>query len=140
MRKFALVAIPVVGLVAWEFASPYFAIDRVRTAAARYDLSAYERLVDRAAVRRSVEAGVRQSLPPSDFRDTLGIGPVIGDALAPGVAEIVSGPQFVSAQLSGRRSVERHGLSSFDVRTEHGAVLRFNRRGLGWVLTGLRLP
>jgi hypothetical protein len=143
-------ALAVVGLAgAWWFGSPWWTLYQMKTAAEARDLKALAAHVDLPAVRDDVGAQLRERL-------NLRGGPaesLLAGALTRGVAAAVVSAEALGTVFSkdarerlGVRAKEmemrRDGLDQFRMvdPKDGGGELVFRRHGLGWKLSGVRLP
>ena len=155
----AAVVLVVAASVGWWFASPWWTLWGIRTAAEQRDANRLSAYVDRAALSQDVSEQIRER---AGSGASLG---VVEHALLGGLAEVavqaVTSPDgmraiFAAAPAAStvpRRKtaygiradnmeMRREGLDQFRLvpRDGRGPELVFHRHGLGWKLAGLRLP
>jgi Protein of unknown function (DUF2939) len=170
MRKsslaFVVVFLVAAAVVAWFWASPYFAIAGLRNAAVRGDASELESRVDFPRFRESIKtqfsafmmAGITERLRGNPFA-------ALGVALAAKLTDVMiesmvtptgmlslmdltknSTPEIsgLTLMVSPNFAIRRDGLSAFEFYsakdTEQKPTLRFNRYGLEWRLVGIWMP
>jgi hypothetical protein len=160
-----LLAVAVSGSVAWYFASPWYTLGAMRSAARAGDGDALAAYVDFSALRRDLKVKLRaRMVAEAKARSGLGaLGMALGAAMVgPAVDEMVT-PATIRAAFAARRDeaaaagaspsteaaqrpprhvvIRRQGLSTFlAVSREHpDSGLVFTRHGLGWRLSGILL-
>ena len=147
----------------WYFASPWLAMKDLRDAAQATDLAALDERVDLEAVGESLKLQLRDRI--TDETEDRGVLERIGGRIASsasdrvvdlavtpgGVATLVSTGAFVLPLLPDRLRgqaiewrIEREGFNRFRAPGTFedgtaGPVLVWERRGIGWELTGVEL-
>ncbi|GGD71279.1 DUF2939 domain-containing protein [Croceicoccus mobilis] len=158
MRKFlGLLLIACVAVGGWYFGSQYYALHDLRQAARAGDEQALRERIDFPALRISLEEQVKADLQrrSSESDDVLGrLGNAIAGRLSGAAINLLVTPETMAAIVEkGRASgititreekpewdIERTGLNSFRLTTDESkGALVFERRGLGWRMTGLEL-
>ena len=167
MRKLILLAMLVLaGLGAWQFASPWIALDSLRDAAREADREALSERIDFPALRESLKVRMRKEIGEEAKRRGVpgGLAKVGGDLVANGfVDQVVDGTitpdgmaaLLVTGSLVPQRTgvqakeidweVDREGLTRFRAypKGEDGQAypsLLFVRSGLSWKLVALDIP
>lgn len=137
----------------WAFASPWYAMWRVVTAADEGNSEELRERVDFERVREGMHADLRASRDDgdSDLLDRIGDGIVA--AVAGAAIETAVTPQGLAVLLDAGTvmpgedwswDVNRTGLNSFTAEASlpdgrPGPRLDFERDGLSWVMVGVRL-
>jgi hypothetical protein len=151
LTKFALVAALVVG--GWAFASPWYAMWRVVSAADEGDSDTLRERVDFERVRAGMHADVAASRDDGDHDLLDQIGDGIVKAVAGAAIETAVTPQGLAVLLDASTvmpgeewswDVDRTGINTFTAQASlpdgrPGPGLDFERDGLGWVMVGVRL-
>lgn len=137
----------------WAFASPWYAMWRVVTAADEGDSDELRQRVDFERVRAGMHAELAASRDDgdNDLFDQIGDG--IVKAVAGAAIETAVTPQGLAVLLDASTvmpgedwswDVNRTGLNSFTANASlpdgrPGPALDFERDGLGWMMVGVRL-
>jgi hypothetical protein len=151
LTKFAFVAAVVVG--GWAFASPWYAMWRVVSAADEGDSDTLRERVDFERVRAGMHADVAASRDDGDHDLLDQIGDGIVKAVAGAAIETAVTPQGLAVLLDASTvmpgeewswDVDRTGINTFTAQASlpdgrPGPGLDFERDGLGWVMVGVRL-
>jgi len=155
-------------VAATSFASPWWTLQRLRSAVAAHDAGAVSAKVDFPAMRESVKSQMLASLnnltaksmgdnPAASMTSAMSmalINPLVDVIVSPtGVALMVEqgkikidrpappGAQARTAPEQPRLAVGYRGWSRFDVTSRDGGSFIFRRTGLwDWKLAGLELP
>lgn len=151
LTKFVLAAALLVG--GWAFASPWYAMWRVVSAADEGDSDTLRERVDFERVRAAMHADVAASREDgdSDLLDQIGDG--IVTAVAGAAINTAVTPQGLAVLLDASTvmpgedwswDVNRTGINTFTAEASlpdgrPGPQLDFERAGLGWVMVGVRL-
>lgn len=159
----ALLTVVLAG-IGWYVESPLYTLGRMKAAAQANDSEALSSYIDYPALRESLKsqimARVQTDVSKNDqsgmgsFEAALAgaaIGPLTDAVVSPaGVRAVLLSKQREEAaragapnppvQLGSDATIERHGLSEFEVRnlSNDGALL-FKRDGFGWKLSGVEL-
>jgi Protein of unknown function (DUF2939) len=163
-----LAALLVAAAAGWYFASPWLTLKAMVSAAKANDADRLSAYIDYEALRRDVKADLTARLEAKARKEgglagklilaagKAAIGPTIDATVSPQALKAVfaamggSGPAEAggpeSAGTGGGRKlplprIEREGLDRFRVGNPvtPGSALVFERRGLGWQLTGFEL-
>lgn len=151
LTKFALVAALVVG--GWAFASPWYAMWRVVSAADEGDSDTLRERVDFERVRAGMHADVAASREDGDHDLLDQIGDGIVKAVAGAAIDTAVTPQGLAVLLDASTvmpgedwswDVNRTGINTFTAQASlpdgrPGPRLDFERDGLGWIMVGVRL-
>jgi hypothetical protein len=152
--------------VAWYFASPWYTLKQMKSAAAANDADALSSYIDYPSLREDLKSDLMAQMMADASKDKSGFGPLgvaIGSALiGPAIDGMVS-PAGVRAMMLSRHDkdrpgsvnvpaapvkvesdpvIERRSFSEFVVRSKSdpdGGMV-FTRHGLGWKLSGVDLP
>lgn len=149
--KLLIAAALVIG--GWAFASPWYAMWRVVTAADEGNSDELRQRVDFERVREGMRADLRASRDDGDTDLLDRIGDGIVTAVAGAAIETAVTPQGLAVLLDASTvmpgedwswDVSRTGLNSFTAEASlpdgrPGPQLDFEREGLGWVMVGVRL-
>lgn len=151
MKRLLIVAALLVA--GWAFASPWYAMYRVVTAADEGNSDELRERVDFERVREGMHADLRASRDDgdNDLLDQIGDG--IVTAVAGAAIETAVTPQGLAVLLDASTvmpgedwswDVSRTGINSFTAEASlpdgrPGPQLDFERDGLGWVMVGVRL-
>lgn len=152
--------------VAWYFASPWYTLRQMRSAAEANDAAALSSYIDYPSLREDLKSDLMAQMMAEASKDKSGfgalgvaigsalIGPAIDGMVSPaGVrAMMISKEKRESAQSAGAPAapvkvesdpvIERRSFSEFVVRSKSdpdGGMV-FTRHGLGWKLSGVDLP
>ncbi|MCC6348301.1 MAG: TonB family protein [Candidatus Eisenbacteria bacterium] len=164
----ALAALVVAALCVWLFLQPYFVLSRIRQAAERGDRDALAELIDFPALRGNLKASFNASAAQSmsDLNDNpfAGLGLLLAGAFIDRIVDTYVTPSGIALLTAGQRPdpdgsspgpdsdrtvkvEQRYRSSSVFLAVVHADSSReaditfvLHRRGLGWVLTDIRLP
>ena len=161
MRKLLvllLLAVAVFG--GWYFGSPVWTLYRISEAAKARDEQALSPYVDYTALRRSFGTELRArhqqriDAPETGMLQRLRARAAL--TLTDRAVALAVNPRMVRLMLTASETAERvrpplrvepmeaemarDSFDQFSIRAENGGVLIFERRGLSWQLTGIRLP
>lgn len=161
MRKLlALLLLVGAAFGGWYFGSPVWTLYRISEAAKARDEQALSPYVDYPALRRSFSSELRAGMqrriddPRTGMLSRLRaraelalIDPVVAAVVTPRMVRLMFTASDAAERVRPPMRVEpmeaemvRDSFDQFSIRAENGGVLIFERRGLGWQLTGLRLP
>lgn len=166
MRRRTLVVVAAILLLAlaagWYVGSPWYTVREMRAAARSGDADAFDSHVDFPALRADVKAQLGARIQDHVHGGGLGaslgalgaalIGPLVDTAVSPEGVRAAFDARSESAAEGGTSAgvvklpkdpaIRRLGLSEFllvsKAHPESGLV--FTRDGLGWKLSGVRLP
>lgn len=147
-----LIAVALV-IAGWAFASPWYAMWRVVSAADEGDSDELRERVDFERVRDEMHADVAASRDDGDHDLLDQIGDGIVKAVAGAAIETAVTPQGLAVLLDASTvmpgedwswDVNRTGINTFTAEASlpdgrAGPQLDFERAGLGWVMVGVRL-
>lgn len=161
----AVVIIIVLGIV-WYFASPWYTLKEMRSAAEANDAAALSSYIDYPSLREDLKSDFMAQMMSEAAKDESGFGALgvaIGSALiGPAIDGMVS-PAGVRAMMMSKQNkdsarsantpaapvtvqsdpvIDRRSFSEFVVRSKSdpdGGMV-FIRHGLGWKLSGVDLP
>lgn len=137
----------------WAFASPWYAMWRVVSAADDGDSDALRERVDFARVRDGMHADLAASRDDGDHDLLDRIGDGVVKAVAGAAIDTAVTPQGLAVLLDASTvmpgedwswDVSRTGINSFTAQASlpdgrPGPQLDFEREGLGWIMVGVRL-
>ena len=137
----------------WAFASPWYAMWRVVTAADEGDSDTLRERVDFERVRAGMHADVAASRDDGDHDLLDQIGDGIVKAVAGAAIDTAVTPQGLDVLLDASTvmpgedwswDVNRTGINTFTAEASlpdgrPGPRLDFERDGLGWIMVGVRL-
>lgn len=160
----------IVAAAAWYFASPAYAMNQLKNAAQSGDSAQLEKSIDFPKVRESLKTQMRAMLAremakPETKDNPFGkFGAMIAMGMVDGMVEGFVTPESMAAMVEEGRmtkpgqakvqgvdakpadwDVEREGFDRFTATPKAadgkpGPSLIFEREGLGWKLSGLKLP
>jgi hypothetical protein len=162
-RRYILAAVAavllLVGLgIGWYVYSPAWTVSRMVAAAKSGDAEALAARVDFPALKADLKADLSARLAAEakgDNSPTARIGVAIARSMMDQVIEAFASPGGMRAtfaalddsdappgsKTAGKPKIERQGFSRFRLsRGSSSSGLVFERRGLGWKLTGIDLP
>jgi hypothetical protein len=167
MRRRTLIAGAAILLLAlaagWYVGSPWYTLGEMRAAARSDDADSFDSHVDFPALRADVKAQLGARIQAHVHGGGLGasLGAALGAALVGPLVDAAVSPAGVRAAFDARRenaagggasqplvklprdpAIHRLGLSEFLLvsRAHPDSGLVFRRDGLGWKLSGVRLP
>ena len=166
-RKTILAGVAVALLLAlgigWYVLSPWWTVRAMVEAAKAGDADALSAKIDYPALKKDITADLNTRLNEEAARDkspAAQMGLAIARSMMPGVVDAFVSPAGIKAAFvmmdedappakappgakqPGKPRIERMGLNRFRLEREGtaGSGFVFERRGLGWKLTGVDLP
>lgn len=154
MRLLLKLLLPLALIVGgWAFASPWYAMWRVVSAADDGDSDSLRERVDFARVRDGMHADLAASRDDGDHDLLDRIGDGVVKAVAGAAIDTAVTPQGLAVLLDASTvmpgedwswDVSRTGINSFTAQASlpdgrPGPQLDFEREGLGWIMVGVRL-
>ena len=151
LTKFAIVAALVVG--GWYLASPWYSMWRIVTAIEDGDSDALRERVDFEALRGGMQEDLRASRDDGDSDLLDQIGDAVVETVGGAAIDVAVTPQGLAVLMDASTlmpgqdwswDVERTGLNTFTAVStwddgSAGPRLYFQRKGLGWMMVGLRM-
>jgi hypothetical protein len=157
-----IAAVLLLALGGWLWASPYWTLSQLKTAANAGDFAALSTHVDYPAVRESLKAQLRARstrLKAGSALEELGAGllqrlsdPLVDTVVTPEGMQMVFATRAVAgtarpqaqpvALKAADMRMRRTGITSFELRPgdNRGGALRFRLEGLRWKLAAVELP
>lgn len=159
--KLAIGAVAIGGVAfgAWDYASPLWAAQGLQSAILARDATALNSYVDFEALRTNLKAqfaarlvannlGAPTSTPEHAATRLQSVNTMVDGMISPQAIQVAmeraaqSPPDNGIRKLFAFASVHRDGFNQFHVSLDPGdtITIRFERRGLSWQVTDLKLP
>ena len=147
-------------IVGWYFGSPQWTLGQMQSAAGANDTERLATYIDFAALRESVKSEVKAQITTKVMASNNGfdaIGGFVAMGMVDGMVDAMVNPAMMRNAFAAKTADIQQGEAPFAIKAEGAEFVRdrfdqfrlrhtgradlvFERRGLGWMLVGIRAP